>query len=144
MKIEIDQSGRVEYTSKPTVVGFSNSKEKTIIILATEKQKLQKYFRKANKPHVFIYKVFAILILLLLKNEHIEQIIIDREYLGQENLIKSYLLDLLRRTRKDFDKKDITFKSIGKKSRAHTLVYNAYRTKKADISVRAEEIRKFI
>ena len=82
MQIEIDQSGKIENTHKPTVVGFSNNKNKTVIILATEKQKLQKYFRKVKKPHVFKYKVFAILIFVLLKKEHIERMTIDTEYLG--------------------------------------------------------------
>lgn len=62
MRIEIDQSGRVEYTSKPTVVGFSNNKERTIIIAATEKQKLQRYFHRINKPRMFTYTLFAFLI----------------------------------------------------------------------------------
>ncbi len=144
MRIEIDQSGKIEDTHKPTVIGFSNSDRKTIIILATEKQKLQKYFRKINKPHIFKYKVFAILIYLLLKSEHLHQIIIDTEYLGKDNLIKSYILDLLRKNRRNFDKREIIFKSIGKKSRAHILVYSAYRLKKADIRVRAKDIYKFV
>ena len=41
MKIEIDQSGKVEETNKPTVIGFSNSLQRTILITAKEKQKLQ-------------------------------------------------------------------------------------------------------
>lgn len=57
MKIEIDQSGRVEYTNKPTVIGFSNHKNKTIIIFATEKQKLQRYFRKINKQEIIFRQI---------------------------------------------------------------------------------------
>jgi len=72
MRIEIDQSGRIEYTSKPTVIGFSNKTAKTIIILSTEKQKLQRYFRKIKKPRLYTYAVFAILISILLKDKAIE------------------------------------------------------------------------
>lgn len=144
MRIEIDQSGKIEDTNKPTVVGFSNSKHRTVIILSTEKQKLQKYFRQIGKPNVYRYKTFAILISILLKNEHLSQIIIDTEYVGQDALIKSYLLNLLRKNRKFFDKKDIIFKPIGKKSRAHILAYSAYRLGKADCKVGADDIKGFI
>lgn len=144
MPIEVDQSGKIENTNKPTVIGFSNGKAKTIIILAIEKQKLQRRFRKNDKPNIFVYKVFAILITLLLKNEHLDQIIIDTEYIGQEALIKNYLLDLLRKNRKNIDKRDVCFKQIGKKSKAHILVYTAYKSKKANIKIKAEDIYKLI
>jgi hypothetical protein len=39
MKYQIDQSGRVEFTSKPTVIAFSNGKNKAIYISAVEKRK---------------------------------------------------------------------------------------------------------
>ena len=45
MKIEIDQSGKIEQTSIITVVGYSNDSKDTISITATEKGKLQKWFR---------------------------------------------------------------------------------------------------
>ena len=38
MRIEIDQSGKVENTNKPTVIAFSGKKEKFVIIFAGEKQ----------------------------------------------------------------------------------------------------------
>lgn len=97
MRIEIDQSGRVEYTSKPTVIGFANKINKTIIILSTEKQKLQRYFRKNKKPRLYTYTVFAALISILLKNKtNIEQIIIDIEYPGQDALMRTQKLQPMR------------------------------------------------
>lgn len=123
MRIEIDQSGKLEDTHKPTVVGFSNKKHKTIIILSTEKQKLQKYFRKINKPKLYIYTTFAILIYFLIKNKkEISQIVIDREYPGQEPLIKGYLLELLKKSRKDIDKNSTGFSEIGKAAIVHGIV----------------------
>lgn len=46
MKIEIDQSGKIEQTSELTVIAFSNGKSATIMISASE---IQKKFRKIGK-----------------------------------------------------------------------------------------------
>ena len=143
MRIEIDQSGKLEHTHKPTIVGFSNSTNKTLIILATEKQKLQKFFRKRAKGKQYIYTTFAILIFLLIKNERkISEIFIDREYPGQEALIKGYLLGFLRKTKLKIDKKSINFTEIGKAAKIHGIVWKAYQSKKADHKVRAQDIIK--
>jgi len=49
MRIEIDQSGKIENTAKPTVIAFSGKRDKSLIIFAGEKQKLQNHFRKIGK-----------------------------------------------------------------------------------------------
>ena len=145
MKIEIDQSGRIEYTNKPTVIGFSNSKDKTIIIFSTKKQKLQRYFRKIGKPRLFVYATFAFLIYLLLKHERgIDEICIDEEYTGQGALIKNYLLIFFRKSGREMDKRSIYFTQIGKKARIHGIVIDAYRCKKADIKITTDEIMKYL
>lgn len=146
MRIEIDQSGKIEDTSRPTVVGFSNNRKKTVIISAIEKQRLQRYFRKFGKPRQFIYYTFAALIFSLLRNlKSVDEIVIDREYPGQEGLIKGYLLGLLRRSgRSDVHKKMVGFRSIGKKAGVHQLVYMCYRAKKADRAMKAKEVLKIL
>lgn len=144
MRIEIDQSGKIEYTSKPTAIGFANKKCRSIIILASEKQKLLKKFYKIDKPKVYRYKVFAILIYLLIKNEKsLSQITIDKEYPGQENLIKSYLLNYLRKSHK-INKTDIIFRSIGKASKAHGVAHKAYESKKASLKIMSSQIIKYL
>jgi len=144
MRIEIDQSGRIEYTSKPTVIAFANSKTYSIIFLSRDKKYLQKIFRKAGIPNLFVYKTFAILIFLLIQDflKSIDQIIIDHEYLGHDKVIKQFLLELLRRHNKKFDSHDISFRHIGKKSRAHEIAIEAYRTKKADRKITIKDILK--
>jgi len=145
MRIEIDQSGKLEYTSKPTVVGFADHRCKSIIILATEKQKLIKKFYKIDKPKVYRYRVFATLIYLLIKNEKsLSQITIDKEYPGQDNLIKSYLLNYLRKSHRNLDKRDIVFRSVGKASKAHEIAHKAYESKKADIKIMSSQIIKYL
>ena len=145
MKIEIDQSGKIENTSKPTVIAFSGNKNKSLIIFAGEKQKLQNHFRKIGKPSSFVYMTFAVLICLLIKGERlIDEIVIDREYPGQEVLIKSYLLQFLRKSGKSFDKRKIYFQEIGRKSPAHNYAVRSYRLKKADVKVKSTEILEFL
>lgn len=145
MRIEIDQSGKIENTSKPTVVAFSGNKNKSLIIFAGEKQKLQKYFRRIGKPSSFVYITFAILIYMLIKGERsIDEIVIDREYVGQEALIKNYLMQFLKRSGRNFDKRKIYFREIGRKSSAHDCAVESYRVKKADMKVKCLEILGFL
>lgn len=145
MRIEIDQSGKLENTHISTVVGFSNSKTKSIIILSREKIKLQKFFRDIGKRKMYIYDTFATLIFLLTKSEKkIEQIIIDTEYPGQDALIKNYLLNYYKLAKKDIGKHQISFQGIGKSSRAHFVANSSFKKKKAEIKVSADEIIKLI
>lgn len=145
MRIEIDQSGKIEFTNKITVIGYSNKDSKTVIILSREKQKLQKHFRQDNKPRQYVCTIFAFLIFFLIREKRtIEQIIIDTEYPGQEALIKSHLLTFLRKNKIHIDKKSIHFQRIGKKSRAHQLVYQSYKQRKADIKISARDIIRFL
>lgn len=146
MKVEIDQSGKIENTGKPTVIAFSDGrKNKSLIMFAGEKQKLQKHFRKIGKPNLFVYMTFAVLICLLIKGERsIDEIIIDREYAGQEALIKSYLMQFLKKSGRNFDKRRIYFREIGKKSPAHDCAVESYRLKKAVIKIRCIEVLEFL
>ena len=41
MRIEIDQSNKIEQTNKDTIIGLSNDKTFTVLIKAREKRKLQ-------------------------------------------------------------------------------------------------------
>lgn len=145
MRIEIDQSGKIENTSRPTVIAFSGKKEKSLIIFAGEKQKLQKHFRRIGKPSSFVYMTFAALIYLLIKGERsIDEIVIDREYAGQEALIKSYLMQFLKRSGRNFDKKRIYFHEIGRYSPAHLCAIKSFQNKKADKKITATEILEFL
>ncbi len=147
MIIEIDQSGKVENTSKDTVVAYANGSFKSVIIKAKEKREVQKVFRKINKPRVFVYRVFAVLIFLLVKPElkRVTTIIIDIEYPGQSGLIKHYLLQEIKKVVPNFRKENIVFQEIGKKSRAHYVAYGVSSGKRAaDMVVTARDILKFV
>lgn len=129
-----------------TVVAFSNGRSKSILIDRREKRKLQRIFRERNKGHIFIFKTFAILIFLLIKKDlfEIQHISIDIEYPGKDYLIKDYLLREIREYR-SFDKRDIIFVKVGRKTKAHELGINVYRGRiQPDIIVTAEDISPFI
>jgi len=143
MKIEIDQSGKIEKTSKHTYLALSNSEHFVLKISSTEKKKIQNYFRNIGKPRIFIYATFASLLAILFKNikHKSNQIIIDIEYPGKNQLIK----DLIKNINSNFPIDDIHFHLIGKKSRAHFLAYGtAINQLKPDLVVKSNDILKII
>lgn len=142
---EIDQSGKVEYTSKDTILSLANKDfSYTIKITARAKRELQTYFRSAGEPILFVYKTFAAGIFILLNafNMKIKNVVIDKEYPGNENIIGEMLIRLLRA----FDigsRIKIDFKQIGKSSPAHISAYNtATRRQIEDRRVGFLEIKK--
>ena len=56
MRIEINQSNKVEQTNKDTIIDVSNKKSFTILISRKIKRKLQEEFRKQGKPRLFTYR----------------------------------------------------------------------------------------
>lgn len=147
MIIEIDQSGKIENTSKNTIIAFSNNIFGSLLITGKDKREIQKIFRRVGKPKVFIYRLFAILIFILIKKhiKRIDQIIIDLEYPGKSNLIKNYLLQEIKKEQIEFLSGDISFKRIGKKSKAHYIAYGVAIGKKLpDRRVSVKEVLKFI
>ena len=147
MQIYIDQSGKVEETEKPTILAFSNGKQKSIFISAKDKQEIQKLFREVGRPNVFIYKTFAILIFFLIKDElnEIQSIIIDTEYIGYEPLIKNILIKLIRSKKKDFDSDSIHFQQVGKRHRCHEEAIRTFRReKRADKIIKSGEVFQYV
>jgi hypothetical protein len=147
MKIYIDQSGKIEQTNRHTIVAFSNGVQKSLFISAKDKRELEAIFRQAGKPHIFVYKVFAICIYLVIQADlkKIRTIFIDREYPGQDSLIKKYILELIRHGGQSFDSDRILFTEIGKKSRAHAVAISAFREKKtANLQVKTKDVLKWV
>jgi hypothetical protein len=143
MIIEIDQSGKVEETAKDTVVAFSNGIKRSILLPKREKRKLQRFFRKLNRPRNYNYQVFATLIFILIRKyaRRLDRIIIDVEYMGKNVLIRALLAQKMRAVYKDFDDSIIVFQQIGKKSPAHDVAYFTYmKEKKPTIKVNAKEV----
>lgn len=147
MAYQIDQSGKIEQTSKNTVIALSNSTQTSIILKAKDKRDLQSIYRAAGKPKLFSIQVFAALTYLLIENSHVNDGImyIDKEYPGYEDIIKSYLVQLInKRGRVKLDPENIRFTLVGKASKAHLFGYKHFKQGKASFKVTKEDILAMI
>lgn len=92
MQYQIDQSGKIEDTSKNTVLALANSKSFSVLITAKCKRQLQDVFRRRGQNRIFVYWTFAAGVALLLKDQlkAVNEVIIDEEYTGKDKLIKKY------------------------------------------------------
>lgn len=123
MKVEIDQSGKIEDTSKNTVLAFSNKIWSAIVIPAKVKRQMQEIFRRRGKPRIFVLRTFSAGVVLLIKDyqKQITDVQIDTEYSGHEAVIKDIIVQMLRE--QNVSEPNIYFGRIGKKSMAHHRAY---------------------
>ena len=138
---EIDQSIKIEDTSRDTVLAVANEMRYfTILIPRKVKRKLQEIFRKKGKPRLFVYRSFSAGVVLL--KDFIKQgstIVIDQEYYGKERLLRSMIYEMFTRF---FDfAPEINFRRIGKHSPAHGIAYGVTKgNREPDRIVRYREI----
>ena len=147
MRYQIDQSGKIEQTSKITVIAISNSKQASIILKAKDKRDLQNIYRQAGKPKVFAIQVFSALTYLLLEKAKIEigMVYIDKEYPGHESIIQSYITQLIKKRGKiNLEPENIRFTLVGKTSNVHLYGYKKFKQNKADFKVTKEDILAMI
>lgn len=141
MRIEIDQSGKVENTQTDSVLALSNNNKYSIIIPANLKRK---WFSTLRKPKRTTYLYLFSASLFLLIKDHVDknsQIYIDREYVGQERNVKAMLLRLLESAKKKITADQIYFTNIGKKSDAHKLALMVFREReKANKTIKESEL----
>lgn len=127
MHIEVDQSGKIEQLDKNTIIAFSNQNQYSVLI--TKEIKKEVYNLHKGKVKDLRYRLFCIGIYYCLKDyiKEKELITICCEYQGKENIIKSFLLDYLRRAYAKIDSKIIRFGGIGKQSNAHAVAIDVFR-----------------
>ncbi len=145
MAFQIDQSSKIEQTNKNTTLALANGDEFVVIISGKTKRKLQELFRQKGKPRIFVYEVFAASVVILIKEakyKH-EEVVIDTEYLGQEKIIQSIINKMFKKIHKKPPR--ISFRSIGKKNKAHNLAYlTAKNIKKPNKIITLNEIKEII
>lgn len=148
MRIEIDQSGKIEFTGSDTVLAYSNQKQFSILIPSVVKRELIRKYRQRGKVNkIFFLKLFCAGLFLLVKEvfPRIEEIVIDVEYEGNESRIKNILLNHIRKTSPNFDENKIVFRRIGKKSNAHKIAIDVFReNRKEGKMVKAEDLEELL
>ena len=144
MRVEINQSNKIEQTNKDTILGLANEKTFTILISRKTKRKLQEEFRRQGKPRLFVYRIFIAGIVLMLKYaqlKNLSRVVIDKEYWGKDKMLKNMFLEMGSRFFTEIP--EVSFEKIGKKSKIHSICYLTMKGKyKADRVIRLEEIRK--
>lgn len=146
MRVEIDQSGKVEDTGRKTVVAYadSNNKTKSVLISARTKRKIQEIYRTIGKSKLFVYNTFSILLYFLTKDcSKSDLIAIDLEYPGRDKII----LDMLLNIREIYKMSvlNIRFVRIGSKPKSHFAAKNVFNNKKkADIVLVLKDIVEII
>jgi hypothetical protein len=126
MRVEIDQSGRVEDLSSGTAVAFTNGCSGAIYITAGEKRIVTRYLKSKivffqNYAPLF----FAALVCLLINRKPFGSILIDEEYTGKFSIIEKKIVGQFGASKVV----NIAFGRIGKRSPAHNLAINTLRNK---------------
>ena len=144
MRIEINQSIKIEQTNKDTIIGLSDKTTFTILINRRTKRKLQEEFRKQGKPRLFVYRTFiagVILAFRYAKIKNLFKIVIDEEYYGKDKMLKSMFLEMWSRFFREIP--EVSFEKIGKKSKVHNVCYLVMKGRnKADKVIGFEELRR--
>ena len=143
MPYEIDQSGKIENTSKNTIICLSNGKTITLLLKAKDKRKLQEIFRRNGQNRNYVLFSFSAVISLILKDfRNHELVTIDREYFGKEAIIKEIISEMIKTNK---IKPEIVFDLVGKDSNSHKFAYKvATNQVKPTIVVRSEEVLREI
>jgi hypothetical protein len=144
MKIEIDQSGKIEATAQDTVLAYGGAGMGTIRVTGKTKRRMQEKYREVGQPRSFVIDIFVVLIYLLIKEDlhRISEVVIDREYPGKEPLISALLSKVLIA-------KNVTVlpmvrhAQLGKSSEAHHIAIRTFKSQQpAGRTVIFEELLK--
>jgi len=151
-RVEIDQSGRVE-KSGDTIVAFANDISYAIRIPSkTSTAGLQAWEDKGVSSKLAKPLLWASCVYLLLEGhlgdlaDKATTIIIDNEFDGHENRIKSTLVEYIKKHYGFFPFRKIRIDSVGKQSPAHkkASTVRAQKHLKPDRTVTPGEIRRLI
>ena len=129
MRIEVDQSGRIEYTRTKTVFAFSNKKNFSISISAKVKREAFAILREKHTVRSCKVRLFAACLVILLRDifPQASQVLIDIEFESWDKDIKLMIKNISRKLGIKIDLNNIDFIFVGKKSRAHEAAVNVFR-----------------
>lgn len=135
MHADIDMSGRIEETNRPTAVGLVNGVSFCVYISGVEKRKVIATLKERypDRAITFIHVLVFTVLLYYVLQPHIERlalVTIDLEYTGHDALIKNRVLTLLHNAGLRAEKEQLTIGRVGKKSPSHELAYGVYAGKR--------------
>jgi len=147
--VEVDFSAKVEQWSKNTAVAFSDGIQGSILISRRVKRAARDWLKiryPGRRSAYYVYNLLAAFIYLLIKPylEQIEQVVIDKDYSGEESerLIKVFLLNLLHRNDPSLRGKFISFREVRGKA-ADVLARKVYLgDKEADRKITIKDIQQ--
>lgn len=147
MRVEIDQSWKIEYTNKQTVL--ADSQGNGVVLSAKSKRYLQDVFRKAGRPRMFVYEVFAALVTFLIQLAEREGqhnlYVVDKEYPGWSDEIKGMIFKFSRKLDLKLELEQIRFAEVGKGSRAHDNAYLTFKgSRRATKTIQLEEVLRLV
>jgi len=128
--VEVDQSIKIEQTSKDTILAVSNDEQVAILIPAKVKRQVLAHLKVRGKPApVARLMLFSAGLCMLLREvaQSLTTITIDQEYPGHEADIRGMLLRFLWKIGVRMDKEGIVFARVGKRSKAHEQAWRVHR-----------------
>lgn len=142
MKVEVDQSIKIEQTNKATAIGLSNTVKVSVGISGKEKKLIQKYFRDNNQPRLFVVLTFSALVAYAIKEAGglDSEITIDREYPGYDEFIKERVVAYLDKLKVKLHPDLLSVGLVGKESGSHSLAYRAAKSSSWTLKLTAEDI----
>jgi hypothetical protein len=129
MKVEIDQSGKVEDTAVKTVIG--DSLGNVVVLRAKDKRAIQAVYRLAGIPRIYMIHVFSLLTALVIAKTISKgaEYTIDAEYPGREDEIATLITGFLEKLGYADAKLPMQFLRVGKSSLAHEAAHAAFKQK---------------
>lgn len=135
---QIDQSIKIENTQKASYICIANGKTIVCSISAKDKRELKLFFRELERPLIFKIFTFSVLCAKAIVETKAQSVMIDKEYLGHEIDINSFITQILKIWK--YPQPNLTFALVGKNSPAHIKGYKAYKKEMKDSVINANEV----
>lgn len=144
MKIEIDQSGKVEETARRTAIG--DSLGNVVVMSAADKKAIQALYRSIGQPRSFVIQLFSLLVTFVIARSVSEThtYTIDPEYPGKEEEILTWISYFAHKLSLPFVPDHVVFHRVGKSSLAHGVAHKAFKKKQTPATVSALEAIRYL
>lgn len=126
MKLDVDQSIRIEQLNRDSIIGLGNSvMQYAALVPRKVKRHFMEEMRRRGQPRQFPPTLFAVSIVASLQAGKIRPavIVVDKEYDGYTMLIEAIITYC-------FPEIQIEFRQIGRKSPAHLIAYEVFKKRR--------------